>query len=72
MLTSLIGNIDISACNLTQIQVDEILSILVAMATWGNSGEICNLAGGTNAAPSGSGLADKATLIGRGATVNTN
>lgn len=30
------------------------------------------LAGGTNAAPSGQGIADKATLIGRGVTVNTN
>lgn len=30
------------------------------------------LNGGTNAAPSGQGIADKATLIGRGVTVNTN
>lgn len=31
-----------------------------------------NLAGGTNAAPSGQGIADKATLIGLGNAVNTN
>jgi len=31
-----------------------------------------NLAGGTNAAPSGQGVADKATLILAGNTVNTN
>lgn len=31
-----------------------------------------DLFGGTNAAPSGQGIADKATLIGRGVTVNTN
>jgi hypothetical protein len=52
--------------------VNAILHQHVLSATWGNDGEELFLNGGTNAAPSGVGIADKATLILRGATVSTN
>lgn len=52
--------------------VNGILARFVASPTWGTTGEQLLLQGGTNAAPSGQGIADKATLIGRGATVTTN
>lgn len=52
--------------------VNHILARHVASPTWGNAGEVLTLNGGTNAAPSGQGILDKATLIGRGAAVNTN
>lgn len=56
---------------LSAASVNQILADLVATA-WGNAGEVLNMTGGTNAAPSGQGIADKATLIARGATVTTN
>ena len=49
--------------------VNQILARGVASGVIGCDFE---LAGGTNAAPSGQGVADKATLIGLGNTVNTN
>lgn len=52
--------------------VNMLLARCVAVPTYGNAAEVIFLNGGTNAAPSGQGIADKATLIGRGATVNTN
>jgi hypothetical protein len=52
--------------------VNHILARLVASPTWGNAGETVDISGGTNAAPSGQGSTDKATLIARGATVTTN
>lgn len=50
--------------------VNGVLARCVANVSY-TSGTV-NLQGGTNAAPSGQGVADKATLIGRGVTVNTN
>lgn len=55
---------------LNQASVDHILARCVANAAF-VSGEV-RLNGGTNAAPSVAGAADKATLIGRGVTVVTN
>lgn len=55
---------------LTDASVNHILSRFVANAGY-TSGTIL-LNGGTNAPPSGQGIADKATLIGRGCTVTTN
>lgn len=49
--------------------VNQILARGVAAAT---TTDTYNTAGGTNAAPSGQGVADKATLIGAGNTVTTN
>lgn len=57
-------------CALNQASVDLILH------RWNNSpgitGGTVDLSGGTNSTPSASGLADKAALIGKGVTVNTN
>jgi hypothetical protein len=50
--------------------VNAVLARCVANAAY-VSGTV-TLNGGTNAAPSGQGIIDKATLIGRGVTVNTN
>lgn len=55
---------------LNQTSVDHILARCVANAGF-VSGTV-DISGGTNATPSVSGLADKATLIGRGVTVFTN
>ena len=55
---------------LNQASVDHILARCVANPAY-VSGTV-KLQGGTNAAPSVAGLADKATLIGRGVTVVTN
>lgn len=52
--------------------INHILARFVASPTWGNGGEELFLEGGTNAAPSGQGATDKATLIGRGASVSSN
>lgn len=59
-------------CALSATSVNNMLHRCVLQPTWGNAGESIDLSGGTNAAPSGQGIADKATLIGRGATVTTN
>lgn len=55
---------------LTQASVDHILARCVANAAFVSG--VVRLNGGTNAAPSVTGAADKATLIGRGVTVVTN
>jgi hypothetical protein len=57
---------------LTAASVNHILARHIVNPTWGNAGEVLTLNGGTSAAPSGQGILDKATLIGRGATVVTN
>ena len=54
---------------LTQASVDHVLARCVASPTWN---KVLKLEGGTNATPSAAGLADKATLVGRGATVTNN
>jgi hypothetical protein len=61
--------IDFTGCNLTAASVNQILARGVASGVTTCDFE---LAGGTNAAPSGQGIIDKATLIGAGNTVNTN
>lgn len=64
------GNtIDLDADALSAASVNEILARGVAS---GLTSEFIDLSGGTNAAPSGQGIVDKATLIGNGCTVNTN
>lgn len=55
---------------LNQASVDHILARCVANAAFVSG--VVRLNGGTNATPSAGGLADKATLIGRGVTVVTN
>lgn len=55
---------------LSQASVDHVLARLVANPAY-VTGQV-QLQGGTNSAPSVAGLADKATLAGRGVTVTTN
>lgn len=62
--------IDFLGCALNAASVNAILNRCVLNAAY--TTDIIDLSGGTNAAPSGQGIADKATLIGRGVTVNTN
>lgn len=57
---------------LTAASVNHLLARCVASPTWGNAGENLDLQGAGNAAPTGQGILDKATLIGRGANVSTN
>lgn len=64
------SNGDFSGNALNQASVDGVLARYVANPSY-NTGTI-DLSGGTNSAPSPAGDADKATLIGRGATVITN
>lgn len=61
--------IDFTNCALNVASINQILSRGVAS---GVTTCTFNLAGGTNAAPAGQGIVDKATLIGAGNTVNTN
>lgn len=58
-----------NACALNAASVNLVLHRGVA---WGVVSSDFELAAGTNAAPSGQGIVDKATLIGLGNTVNTN
>lgn len=65
-----LANVVATGCALTAASVNHILARCVS-----NAGFVLgsvDLSGGTNAAPSGQGVADKATLIGRGVTVTTN
>ena len=59
-------------CNLVQADVDSFLADLVTIVTTRGSGAGTVNLGGTNAAPSAAGLANKATLQGFGITVITN
>lgn len=59
-------------CGLTQVDVDSFLADLVTIVTTRGAGAGTVNLGGTNAAPSAAGLADKATLQGFGITVITN
>lgn len=54
------------------LNVASINQILARGVNAGDTTSIFQLAGGTNAAPAGQGVVDKATLIGNGCTVNTN
>lgn len=71
------GNVDVSGNGLTQATVDGILTTLAGYdGTNGRflygSGKTVNLSGGTNAAPSATGLAAKDILVARGCTVTHN
>lgn len=59
---------------LTAASVNHILARFAANPAWGSvsPSPVLDLSGGTNAAPTGQGLIDKADLISRGATVTTN
>lgn len=76
-LKSMVTTINISGQKLDAASVNGILALLVSLdgnngtTLWG-AGKTLTINGGTNAAPSGQGVADKATLQGRGATVTTN
>ena len=77
-LKAIVGaTINISGQKLTSASVNGILALLVSLdgtngtTLWG-SGKTLTINGGTNAAPSGQGVTDKATLVARGATVTTN
>lgn len=61
-------------CAWSQSFVNRLLHILVGCTTDGSTpwNGIVDLTLGTSAAPSGQGITDKATLVARGATVNTN
>lgn len=63
-------NVNAANCALNATSVNLVLHRCVLNAGYVNG--TVNLSGGTNAAPSGAGVADKATLIGRGVTVLTN
>lgn len=70
------SNVIMAGNAFSESQVDAILLMLVNATTdgvtpWG-SGFGVDLSGGTNAIPSATGLASKATLEGRGATVTVN
>lgn len=70
------GNFTMTGMKLDQASVDGILVSLAALdgtnGTTAYSNKTVNLSGGTSSAPSATGLAAKATLVGRGCTVNTN
>lgn len=57
-------------CSLSAASVNHILARGVASPAFVSG--LVDLSGGTSAAPTGQGILDKATLIGRGVTVNTN
>ncbi len=63
-------NITFSGNALDAASVNGVLARCVANA--GYVSGIVDLSGGTSAAPTGAGITDKATLIGRGVTVTTN
>ena len=62
---------DFSGCALSEASVNAVLANF-ATNIYGGGDQILNLSGGTNAAPTGQGLTDKATLIAAGWTVTTN
>jgi hypothetical protein len=76
-LKSIGGNITLSGLKLDAASVNGILALLVSLdgtngtTLWG-SGRVLTINGGTNAAPSGQGITDKATLQARGCTITTN
>jgi len=63
-------DVNFSNCALDAASVNSILALCVANPSY-VSGTV-DLSGGTNAAPSGQGIADVATLLGRGVNVTTN
>lgn len=71
-LTTLDGALIATGCAFDQATVDGLLAMLIGIPAWAPAGLTCDLSGGTSAAPSVTGAADKATLIANGATVTTN
>lgn len=71
-VSSALGSANISNNALSQAQVDKILSAFVAAGRTSASGTCSLNIGGTNAAPSATGAADKATLVSRGWSVYTS
>lgn len=65
-----LSNFNAAACSLTAVAVNAILAAFVAAGRTG-AGTI-NIGTGANAAPTGQGITDKATLVSRGWTVTTN
>lgn len=65
------GAMDFSGCALNAASVNLILHLCVNSPGLG-PGTLVDVSGGTSAVPSGQGVADKATLVGQGVTVNTN
>jgi len=69
--------INISGQKLPSANVNYILALLVSLngtggtTLWG-TGRTLTINGGTNGAPTGQGIIDKATLVARGATITTN
>ena len=77
-LKSISGStITLSGLMIPSANVNDILALLVSLdgtggtTLWG-AGKTLLINGGTNGAPTGTGITDKATLIARGATVTTN
>lgn len=76
-LLEVAGNITFSGQKLTQASVDQILAVIASLdgtngtRSWG-TGKTLTLSGGTNAAPSTAGSANKDIIVARGATVNVN
>lgn len=70
-------NIYLNNLKLPSANVNAILALLVSLdgtggtTLWG-AGKTLLINGGTNGAPTGTGITDKATLIARGATITTN
>ncbi len=68
--SGVMDNLILFGCALTDTSVNAILAALRASGVTGGG---CQLTGGTNAAPTGTGITDKAYLIGTmGWTINTN
>jgi len=71
------ATITLSGLKLDVTSVNALLALLVSLdgtngtTAWG-TGKTLTIGGGTNAAPTGQGITDKATLITRGATITTN
>ena len=71
------ASVKCAANKLSVASVNALLALLVSLdgtngtTLWG-TGKSLTTNGGTNAAPTGQGITDKATLVGRGATITTN
>lgn len=71
IVSNTVSNFAASNNSLTSSAVNKILAALVAAGRQGNTGDIVNIGGGNNSAPTGQGLIDKATLISRSWSVIT-
>jgi hypothetical protein len=64
------ASVNCEGCKLVAASVNQILAVHVANPAYVSG--VINLSGGTTSAPTGQGITDKATLIGRGVQVLTN